>query len=78
MAAIVVVVEDGFLRNVGVPDEQVLAEGDVGPEDGEAEEQLAHEVKMLVVQRAADNRRASKATMTMPAARLACAQMAKL
>ena len=50
VAAVVVVVEDRFLRDVRVPDEQVLAEGDVGPENGEAEEQLAHEVEVLVVE----------------------------
>ncbi len=50
VAAVVVVVEDAFLGDVGVPDEEVLAEGDVGPEDGEAEEHLAHEVEVLGVE----------------------------
>ena len=50
VAAVVVVVEDRFLGNVRVPDEQELAEGEVGPEDGEAEKELAREVVVLVVQ----------------------------
>src|ERR1700721_1547705 len=51
VSAVVVVVEDGFVGDVGVPDEKVLAEGDVPPEDGEAEKQLAHEKEVLVVHR---------------------------
>jgi hypothetical protein len=40
-------VPDGFLGDVAVPDEHVLAEGDVGPEDHEAEGELADVVKVL-------------------------------
>ncbi len=36
-----------FLSDVGVPDQEVLREGDVGPERGECEEQLAHDMEML-------------------------------
>ena len=34
-------IPEGLLRHGGVPDEEVLAEVDVGVEDGEGEEQLA-------------------------------------
>ena len=37
----------GFLGEVCVPDQEILAEGDVGPEDHEAEEQLAQIVQVL-------------------------------
>ena len=40
-------VVDRLLGNVGVPDQEVLREGDVGPEHGEAEEQLADVVEVL-------------------------------
>ena len=56
-AAVVVVVEDRFLGDVAVPDEEELAEGDVGPEDGEAEKKFAHEVEMFRVQGDGENRR---------------------
>ena len=37
-----------LLRKVGVPDQHVLGEGDVGPEDGEGEDEFAHVVVVLV------------------------------
>src|SRR5438105_4314880 len=36
-----------LLRDVGVPDEHVLAETDVGPENTEGEHPLSHDVVML-------------------------------
>ena len=36
-----------LFRNVGIPDEHVLAEADVGPENGEGQHQLAHDVVVL-------------------------------
>ena len=36
-----------LLRDVGVPIEHVLAEADVGPENGEGEEPFPHDVVML-------------------------------
>lgn len=40
--------EPGLLGDVGVPDEEVLAEGDVGPEDGEAQHELANVVEVVL------------------------------
>ena len=40
-------VVDRLLRDVRVPDEEELREGNVGPEDGEAEEELADVVQVL-------------------------------
>src|SRR3984893_3689936 len=36
-----------LFRNVGIPDEHVLAETDVGPENGEGQHPLSHDVVML-------------------------------
>src|SRR6185369_5515943 len=38
----------GFFRNVGVPDEEKLAEGDIGPEHVVAEKQLARVVEVIL------------------------------
>ena len=37
----------GLLRDVRIPDQEELGEGDVGPEDREGEQQLAHDVEVL-------------------------------
>ncbi|NDE96603.1 MAG: hypothetical protein EB045_05780 [Actinobacteria bacterium] len=39
--------EPGFLGNIGIPLEKILAEGDVPPEHGKGEEQHAHQVIVL-------------------------------
>ena len=42
-----VLIEDRLFRDVRVPDEEVLRERDVGPEDGEARRELAEVVTVL-------------------------------
>ena len=37
-------VSDGFLRNIGIPDQQILTESDVSPEEDEAERKFAQVV----------------------------------
>ena len=48
-------VPDGLLRDVGVPDQEVLREADVGPEDREREHQLAQIVEVLVGDRGTES-----------------------
>src|SRR4029079_13443032 len=40
---------DVLLRDVRVPDQHVLAEADVGPENGEGQHELTHDVVMLFI-----------------------------
>ena len=41
-------VKAGLFRDVRVPDEEILGEGDVGPEHREGKEQLAHQVEVFL------------------------------
>ena len=41
--------EPGLLWNVGIPNEEVLREGDVCPEDDEGVHELTHDVEMLFI-----------------------------
>jgi hypothetical protein len=42
----------GFFRNIGVPNQHVLAEADVTPKDRKTEKQFTHDVVMLFVDKA--------------------------
>ena len=53
-AGVAVDEEPSFLGDVGVPLEEVLAEGDVTPEDGEGEKEHAHDVVVLDGEEAAE------------------------
>ena len=45
-------IPEGFLGHVGVPDDEVLRELDVGGKQREGEEQHAEEIKLIVLQHA--------------------------
>src|SRR6516165_8792167 len=42
----------GFFRDVRVPDQHILSKADIAPEDGEGEQELPHDVIVLLVHKA--------------------------
>ena len=60
-----------LLGKIGVPDQEILAEGDVGPEDHEAEEQLAQVVQVLDGDRRPEPARAAQSQSTAGSGRRA-------